>query len=76
LAYGYTEKYKQITLPFLVGIGVILIYYFSCAFILGGEEFEFLVSKIIIGIAFLSFFLYFIRNVWQNVAYINSVIAS
>lgn len=73
LAYGYNEKYKQITLPFLIGIGVVLVYYFGCAFVLGGEDVEYLVSQIILGATFFAFLGYFVMETWKSVAYINSV---
>ena len=48
LAYGWQERYKQVSGLFLVASGVIVIYYMLCAFILDGEEkMEFLISKIV-----------------------------
>ena len=47
MAYGWQERYKQVSGLFLVASGVIVIYYMLCAFILDGEEeMEFLISKI------------------------------
>ena len=59
-----------------MGTGVIVLYYFSCAFIWGGEEVEFIVSKLIMGVTLLGFLLYSINDTWKNVKYINSVLQS
>lgn len=63
LAYGYTEKFKQISLPFLVIIGIIIFYYFVCAFVVGGEAYELTASKAVIGTTFFIFLLAFIRQI-------------
>ena len=51
LAYGWQERYKQISGLFLLASGVIVVYYMLCAFILDGdEELEFLISKAVMGV--------------------------
>ena len=74
LAYGYNEAYKQITLPFLVIMGSIVIYYAILVFGLKNTDAEVLASKIVMGIVFSLFLCGFVREVWKNILYINSVI--
>jgi hypothetical protein len=52
---------------------VVLVYYFSCAFVLEGGEAEAVVSKVTLGITFVAFLIFFVRDTWKNVNYINSV---
>lgn len=76
LAYGYNEAYKQITLPFLLGMGTIVIFYLLLVFGIKGSGSEAVISKIIMGILFSLFLLGFVRESWKNIIYIESVLSN
>jgi len=76
LSYGYNEKYKQITVSFLVPMAIIILYYTLCAFVLSGNEIEDVLSKVIIGITFSLILLIFVRESWANIQLINQIISA
>ena len=76
LAYGYGERYKQITLPFLIGMGAVVLFELLLVFVLRGNEAEAVISKVAMGAFFSVFSVGFARESWKSILYIESVIGS
>lgn len=56
-------------------MGIVILYYALCAFLLGGNEQESLASKITMGITLFIMFALFVRDSWNNIMLINSIVS-
>ena len=73
LAYGYNQTFKQISLPLLIGMGLIIAYYALLVFDLRDGESTIFISKIVFGLILTVFTGWFVRESVLNISHINQV---